>query len=149
MRLVRVPRKNPDAWRPDEVARLLRAAERAPGEFRGGGSGIQRAALLKAWLLVGYYTLLRPGDLLRLEHGWIGRDGEVVLTQSKTGESISRYLPAMEAVRAIRGKQSRVFPIGERAVRRWWDWLTRHASAMISHSPSDAINLPRIDAPLV
>jgi integrase len=128
VKLVKVPVVNPDAWWPDEVARLLAAAERAPGRFRG--AEVSRADYLRAWLLVGYYTLLRPGDMRRLQHANIAPDGAVLLTQAKTGRPVQRllYADALAAISKIRGKSPLVFPLSKCTTDRWWKWLKANAS---------------------
>jgi hypothetical protein len=126
VRTVKVPRVNPDAYWPEEVAKLLRAAEDAPGRFP---CGCRRADLLTAWLLVAYYTLLRQNDLRKLMHAEICPDGAIVPTQSKTGDTVVRVLPpdAMEAVAKIRGDCPAVFPVSKKTFNRWWKWLKQRA----------------------
>lgn len=63
IRPVKVPVVMPVAWWKPQIKSLLKAAEAAPGSF---ACGIKRSSYLTAWLLVGYYSGLRPGDLQEL-----------------------------------------------------------------------------------
>lgn len=126
VKVVKAPLPNPDAWWPDETARLLAAAERAEGVFP---CGAKRAPLLTAWLLVGYYTCLRPCDIRKLSWSDLRPDGMLVIVQQKTGETVYRYLPedAMEALKAIRGESEAMFPVRKKTLYYWWSWLKREA----------------------
>lgn len=129
VKIVKVPEKNPDAYWPDEVARLLVAAESAPGRFK---CGARRSHLLRAWLLFSYYTLLRQGDLRRLRRDEVAADGAIVWTQNKTGELVTRqvYQDALDAIAACEdGVDSPlVFPVSKKTIEHWFRWLKRRAN---------------------
>lgn len=96
----RVPRNAPDAWSLDEMARIYVAA----GELdRKPIAGIPAARFMRAMLLVGYWTALRRGTLLRIRisdvdlSGWLHVPG----SQIKNGRG-KRYRLGADAVEAIR-----------------------------------------------
>lgn len=129
VKIVKSPTVNPDAYWPDQVAKLLRAAESAPGRFP---CGARRADLLTAWLLTRYYTLLRECDARRLLKTDIRSDGGLMLTQAKTKYTVARYLPpdAMAALAAVFANTDTpvAFPIGKKTMCRWWKWLKKTAN---------------------
>jgi integrase len=127
IRPVKVPIVMPVAWQKSQIKSLLKAAEAAPGSF---ACGIKRSSYLTAWLLVGYYSGLRPGDLLGLTSDMIDDDSQLVKTQKKTGWPVVRPLPsdAMAALAAINFRdRSQIFPVPKKTLDDWWKWLKRIA----------------------
>lgn len=117
----------PEAYSLRQTVDLLGECQWIQGRFR---CGVPRAALLRAWVLVAYYTALRPGDLGRLRWSEISADGVFVVIQRKTGEPLLRRLPAdaMAAVLATDpGSRELVFPIGQRVIRYWWGQIRKAA----------------------
>lgn len=126
VKLVKAPQTLPEAWDLQQLAHLLATADTAAGKFP---NGIKRAAYLRAWLLVGYYSCFRPCDLRQLRWEHIGDGGACVLTQEKTGWPVLRHLPpdAMAALEAIRWESPYCFPVRKKTHNYWWEWLTRTA----------------------
>lgn len=99
IRTVKVPRPIVDCWNEDQFAAILAEASKLTGDFRQCQIG--RAALLRAILLAGYYTGLRPCDLLALPASPAIRSGQrFVVRQAKTSHQIVCVLPA-DAIEAI------------------------------------------------
>lgn len=133
VRKVRVDPAIPQAWYPADMRALLAAARQAPGAFR---DGTPRADALVAWMLVGYYSGLRPCDTMAFRRQDVGREGVCVARQSKTRTPIVFSLPpdAMAAVRRIvQAGRDRVFPMTRKAAYYWWLWLKDQAQ--VSGSP--------------
>lgn len=86
---VKAPLPPPVAWRRQELDTLLRAADALPGLFR---SGCPRRLFWRGWILTGYYTGIRRGDLHHLRADQC-RDGRLWLVQHKTGQPIGKILP--------------------------------------------------------
>lgn len=126
VKVVRIPHTNPNAWWPDEMARLLRAAEQAPGRFK---LGCRRCDMLTAFLLVGYYSMLRQCDLLKLRKADVRADGRILITQQKTGDLVEGSLlpDAMEALRRIETDSEYLFPLRKKTLNYWWGWLKKQA----------------------
>lgn len=86
---VRVRRPPTKAWTPDQLRTLLRAADSF--HRRTMSSGANGRWFLRAWILLGYETGARKGDL------WAFRDTHldaysISWTQSKTGDPLTRVL---------------------------------------------------------
>lgn len=64
---VRVPKKIPVAWTTDELDSMLTALENEPYFARYLINGVRRSSALKAVIYVGFYSALRPSDLLGLK----------------------------------------------------------------------------------
>ena len=119
VRRVRVPPAIPVAWWPEEFQRLLSAADATCGAF---ACGVTRRLFLRAIFLVGYYTGLRPGDLLLLRSGDVIVSGRVVVVQSKTQQVIDVTLPAdcLAAIQATHPEdRSLLFPVSRDLLAAW------------------------------
>jgi integrase/plasmid maintenance system antidote protein VapI len=86
VRTIRLDRRIPQAWTPEQLRSLIETVRAEPGRFRY--SRVPRAAYWEAFIRVGYYTALRLGDLLNLRRDQIGPDGRFTVVQSKTGDGI-------------------------------------------------------------
>lgn len=135
VRRVRVATPIPEAWRQDEIRKLLRAARSIRGRFR---CGVPRRLLLVALILTGYYTGLRPSDLLALRvadvvrvNGSAGANGSRrIVRQSKTGELIDLPLPAdcLRAIQATRPEsRDLLFPLTREVLCDWFRRVCRAA----------------------
>jgi integrase len=100
---------NPSAWTMEEFRRMLKAASKLPGYLR---NGLKRASYFTALLAVAYETGLRRGDLLALPAKAIGSDGQVTLTQKKTGRLHVARL-RNETIAAVRRLEDRLRESGE------------------------------------
>lgn len=120
VRRVKVPPPLPDAWTPEEAARLIEVAERLEGQVRG----IPRRLLLRAWMLAQYDVGFRTSDMLALRQDDVDwRTGIVVIRQQKTGFPICRRfspaaLQAMLATLAFKPDRERLFPLASAGSRR-------------------------------
>lgn len=117
IRQVRLRQPIPIAWWPEEFTKLIATIDTLDGAFP---CGVPRRLLLRAFALVGYYSGLRPGDLILL------RSAEVltkaVVSQSKTGDPIEVVLPddAMTAVLATQAERRELlFPLSRHRVCYW------------------------------
>ena len=86
---VKAPLRPPVAWTEEEMVRLLDAADRQLGDFR---SGCPQGLFWRAWILTGYYTGIRRGDLHHLRVDQY-RDGRLWIVQNKTGQPIGKTVP--------------------------------------------------------
>jgi len=102
IRKIKARREIPDAWTREEVARIIRAADKLIGFLK---NGISCPKFWRAPLLTCYDTGFRRGDLLRLRPENIGNDGRVTITMQKTGFPLVRplYDDAIQAIRDIGG----------------------------------------------
>lgn len=125
------PQKRVVAWTLDELDILLQAAESIPGALR---CGIPANTFLLAYLWFGYEAGYRRGDLRRLT--WDAIDFErrtASVSQNKTGsihtvffsETTERYLRDLQ----VHG-QTRVFPLNQWGVRRWYSLLFSRAEKL-------------------
>lgn len=96
---IKPPGKPTRAWTVEQMQSLVQHASREPGILR---SGIRKSEMLQAWILIGYASGARFGDIWRFREDNI--DGSVLRwTQNKTGEPISKTLdePTLMAVRRV------------------------------------------------
>lgn len=96
---IKPPRKPTVAWTVEDLKRLLAAADATSGILR---SGLRRSEFLRAWILIGYASGARFGDIWRFGRQHL--DGDVLRwTQSKTGEPISKILDkaTLRAIEAV------------------------------------------------
>lgn len=120
VRLVRVPKTIPQAWLPCEFAALLANVETLTGAFP---CGVPRKLLVRALALVGYYSGLRPSDLLALRSIDVLAECSLVVRQAKTGEPIKIAIPddAMQAILATNPEtRERVFPLSRKNLWYWF-----------------------------
>ena len=101
IRKIKAPLPPPRAWTLEELSRLLEVAAALRGVLRG--KSVSRAAFWRCFVLVGYETGLRLGDLLALRIDQIADGGKMVLAQSKTGGQVCCQLgpEAADLVRQI------------------------------------------------
>ena len=131
IRPVKQAARIPVAWSQDELAALLHiAALKTQRLLRH--RPVAWCAFWRAFILVGYYSGLRLGDLLKLRFEAIGQGGVCVVIQSKTGNALTFHLPedALAAVAAIRKpERARIFGdlLCRRTIQDEFRWLTREA----------------------
>lgn len=90
----------PRAWTHQEMLHLLAVASKMPGGTRK--FPCPYTLLLPAWILVGYSTGLRLGDLIRVRHSQL-RGSKLALTIRKTGQTHVCVLdrPALDAIAGL------------------------------------------------
>lgn len=132
MARVRRPRVQPKlvrAWSIRELNILLKTARGMRGVCK---CGIPASELLVAWILVGYETGLRPGDLRRLTWDHVDLElNTVTIAQHKTGNMhLSVIGPESAAALKILFdyEMNDVFPTGKSGMRRWELKLFRDAA---------------------
>ena len=105
LRRVKRDPPSPIAWSHAEIRRLLTFAEKLTG-----GQKCPHATLMRAWLLVGYSTGLRLGNLLEIRHDQI-RGHRLLVRQVKTREPHVCYLDdlALAAIAALPRRGPRIF----------------------------------------
>lgn len=86
VRKIKAPRLRPDAWKPDEMRRLIAESQKTTGVFRT--SRVSRPAFWKALLLTAWDTGLRLGDLMALTTEQVRGQSQFWHTQNKTGHPI-------------------------------------------------------------
>lgn len=150
---VRGPATLPQAWEASQVQQLLFAVNLIDGTF---SCGVPRKALIRALVLTGWYSGLRPCDLLSLKREQIGSNGTLIIVQKKTGAPIMTRLPedCMAAIEAtFPPERDRIFPISNKVLFYWWKqlqslsgirgspkWLRRSgATAVESEHPGSAM----------
>lgn len=117
---MRMPPRMPDAWTPEEVARLVAIAAEMPGHISGG----RAADWWTAWLLTAWDTALRISQMFALQWGdlYLGRKLLVVRSRPAT----KSYRPQVyglseetcQALARIRGTNGSP----EKPVFAWPDW---------------------------
>lgn len=102
VRKVRVHLHEPDSWTAEELMLILESVDLERGQY----VGIERSLWWRAFLLVGYYTALRRGALLRLRRqdvnlatGWI--DVPPHFMKNRRGKKFRIGPDAIEAVANI------------------------------------------------
>lgn len=108
---VRVRRPPTKAWSPDQLRSLLDAA--ASFRLRTMRSGANAGWFLRTWILLGYETGARKGDLWSFRGAHL--DGDTLSwTQSKTGDPLTRTLsdPCLEAIEEM-------LPLGDGRIIGW------------------------------
>jgi integrase len=127
VRTLRVPPVIPRAWTADEFHLLLAAAQQTTGSF---SCGVRRPTLLKAVLLTGFYTGLRPTDLLSLRTADLTPTGRMLVVQRKTQHPIDVTLPpdCLAAIRATHPEDRELlFPLSRFLLGAWVRILRRKA----------------------
>ena len=133
IRTVRLRLAPPRAWLPDEFAAVLAAIDGTPGAF---ACGVPRRLLLRAFCLVGFYSGLRPSDLLAIRTSDVAADGKLVVVVQKTGQIHDCRLPpdAMRALEATRYRsRALAFPISRKTLGG--AWRTLRAKAGLTGTP--------------
>lgn len=88
---VRVPRRLPRAWSMDELQAMLAVAR----QFRLYlPNGVRRCDLLRAMILVGFYSALRPADLRTIRRDQLSPAGVPVSQAKKYGCEVLVRIPA-------------------------------------------------------
>lgn len=108
----------PQAWSITQLRALLEGAESMPGRL---AAGYTAAELMRAWVLVGYETGIRPKDLRALRPRDI-QGHRIAITQNKTKRQHSCTIsPAAVAALAplIAAGGTTVFPSSKATMRRW------------------------------
>lgn len=131
VRPVKAPREQPIAWTREELSRLLAAASLKTGTLKRFRA-VKAADYWRAYILVGYYSGLRLGDLLALRFDAIEANGCATVIQAKTGMPVTCHMPP-DAIRALdairRPAREVVFGIMHRAtIQETFRWLVRSAS---------------------
>lgn len=110
IRKIKLPSKIPNAWTQEQIRQLLATIDKSKGSLHC--HRVSRCLFWRAYVMVGYYTGLRLGDLLKLRFDQIERDGSLVVIQNKTGTPVRCVLEyeAMSAVEGIlRPERARIF----------------------------------------
>jgi integrase len=90
LRSIRCPRRLPEAWSLSELRQIYDAA----GQFVTYlPNGVQRCALLRAVLNVGYYSALRRGDLTVIKRAQLSANGQAIPQHKKRGSEVLVCVP--------------------------------------------------------
>jgi len=102
IRKIRVKPTVPECWTASQLVQVLEAFRKLHGQMQSDLT-LRRATFWTAFVLIGYYSALRFGDMLSLRWDQI-QDGVIVLQMSKTSDVIACRLPsdALEALDKIR-----------------------------------------------
>ena len=137
VRRIKIPRLKITSWTLEELGKLVRAAEGinsyATIEGNDGPLTFHRGKLLKAYLLVGWDTGLRRGDMLRLKRSDIQDDGRIELVQGKT-DSRHVCMVRPETIAAIDETflhpRERIFQIKGAWLNQWFGVLVSRANVL-------------------
>jgi integrase len=134
IRQPKLVRKPVIAWTQKEIKSLLLACDLLCGRLR---NGIRGSDLMRAWVLLGFETGLRPVDLRLVAYEDFDFQEMVVrIVQHKTGnQHTSRFSQrTAEAVKAICSKGP-IFSIGKTGIRKWEKKLFAMASGHFGFQP--------------
>jgi integrase len=107
----------PRSWSVDQVRALLEGAA-TMGQPCGHGTA---GEMLRAWVLLGFESGLRPGDMRRLTPADVARD-VISITQHKTGRPHTFTItPATRAALEplLAAGNATVFPASKRQIEKW------------------------------
>jgi integrase len=106
VRKIKCPAKRPECWTLDELRTLLATCRKVRGAMKRDRK-VRRWQFWRAYVLVGYHSGLRLGDLLALRWSNIASKGLLSVTMSKTGDRLECQLPdeALEALKPLRSNQ--------------------------------------------
>lgn len=90
VRPVRVPTRIPNAWTMQDLQTMLTACEQFTTYLP---NGVQRGMLLRATILVGFYSALRATDLFTLRRDQLSADGSPVPQHKKHGSQVLCIIP--------------------------------------------------------
>jgi integrase len=85
-----IPDQIIDGFSSEDMRAVLKACEVLRGTFRG--TTINRRDYFRSFLLFGWDTALRLGDVLSVERSWVWPGGYISIVQSKTGQAIRKQL---------------------------------------------------------
>jgi integrase len=117
LRRVTVQLSPPRSWAVDQVRALLEGAATLSQPCDHGTA----AEMLRAWVLLGYESGLRPGDIRRLRPADVAGD-VISITQHKTGRPHTfRITPATRAALEplIAAGRETLFPPSKRQIEKW------------------------------
>lgn len=90
IRCPKIPDQIIDGFSADDMRQLLMACEALRGNFRN--TTIARRPYFRSFLLFGWDTALRLGDVLAIERDWVWPGGFISIVQNKTGKAIRKQL---------------------------------------------------------
>lgn len=131
VRPVKPAARVPVAWSQDEIAALLAAAATKTSRLKRHRA-VRWCDFWRAFILTGYYSGLRFGDLLRLKFDALATDGTAIVIQHKTGRPVVLRLPpdCLESIRAIRKpERARIFGdlVFYKTIQEEFRWLVRES----------------------
>lgn len=101
IRKIKLPQRVPNAWTLEQIRQLLATIASLKGRLKRQPQ-VSRCLFWRAYVLTGYYTGLRLGDLLKVRFDQISADGSLTVIQNKTGTAV-RCCLEYEALSAIEG----------------------------------------------
>lgn len=90
IRCCKIPDQIIDGFSSEDMRRVVAACDLLRGTFRN--TTINRRDYFRSFLLFGWDTALRLGDVLSVERSWIWPGGFISIVQSKTGQAIRKQL---------------------------------------------------------
>lgn len=108
VRKPRVPRTIPEAWTLEDLESMLASCDTFDQVM---SNGIVRGDLLRAVVLVGYHTALRPADLRRLHRSQLLASGKPIPMEKRGGDQVLASTPdyVIDFINSTYGDESRVF----------------------------------------
>lgn len=131
IRKIKVPQRVPNAWTLEQIRQLLATIDGLRGRLKRQPQ-VSRCLFWRSYVLVGYYTGLRLGDLLKLRFDQIDADGSLTVIQSKTGTAV-RCCLEYEALSAIEGilrpERQRIFGdvMSQQCLQEYFSALVKRA----------------------
>ncbi|MGB7323767.1 MAG: hypothetical protein WBD31_02770 [Rubripirellula sp.] len=117
LRSIKVAQKNPEAWYPEELKKVIGAAKTVEGKFR---SGIDRSLYLSTLWQFAYETGIRRRDILAFDMDTVV-GGRAALTQNKTKKThvIQLSEPLLADLRLIQSQLTQMGVENPSVVFRW------------------------------